>query len=75
MWFVSQHISVFQDYLLLTTGYTGVNKNTVEISVTSVNPYSAGIDFSRQNLTYVVWLLKSIPCTVRVEIFLMDLTP
>ena len=34
------------------------------------NPYSVGIDFSRQNLTSVV-----NPCTVRVNIFLMAVDP
>ena len=33
------------------------------------NPYSAGIDFSRQNLT------KVDPRTVRVKIFLMAVDP
>ena len=43
-----------------------------------INPHSAGIDFSRQNLTSVdvrFWRLKSIPAlwdrTVRVKIFIM----
>ena len=35
-----------------------------------VNPYSAGIDFSRQNLTSIV-----DPRTVRINIFLMAVDP
>ena len=39
----------------------------------SVNPYSARIDFRRQNLTFVdvrFWRLKSI-LAVRIKIFIM----
>ena len=35
-----------------------------------VNPYSAGIDFSRQNLT-----TKVDPRTVRIKIFIMAVDP
>ena len=38
------------------------------------NPYSAGIDFSHQNLTSAdvrSWRLKVYPRTVRMKIFLM----
>ena len=35
-----------------------------------LNPYSAGIDFSRQILTTKVY-----PCTVRVKLFIMAVDP
>ena len=40
----------------------------------SVNPYSAGIDFSHQNLRQIL-TTKVDPRTVRVEIFLMAIDP
>ena len=43
-----------------------------------INPYCAGVDFSRQNLTSVdvrFWRLKSIPALFRVKIFIMAIYP
>ena len=52
------------------------NPNTeISISNRKVNPYNAGIDFRRQNLTYVEIRLKIDPRTRRVKIFLMTLDP
>ena len=47
-----------------------INKGAIYSGVGGVNPYSAGIDFSHQNLTS-----KVDPRTVRVKIFLMAVDP
>ena len=57
-------IQIVEEEVGLCRPLDSINKGAIYSGVGGVNPYSAGIDFSRQNLTSVdvrFWRLKSIP--------------
>ena len=61
----SQSLRVYVIYRLYADIFnTKTNKMHTVLFIENINPYSAGIDFSRQNLTSVdvrFWRLKSTP--------------